>query len=430
MTTRRADPSSPQTLPFELIRDDLDQVESPCATRSVPSTRPVEPYVSYVCNTAGKRIRPALAILAGGAARRITEDAVKLGVIIELIHMATLVHDDIIDGATTRRMVPTANAKWGNALAVLLGDALFSHALALATEFDDNHIARKVGRASREVCEGEIIQTQRRFDLTLTKADYFRIIEMKTGALFAAATGSRRLVSGAAPKTRHALNDFGLKLGTAYQIYDDCLDLVGTEANRRQNPPHRPRQGQTHPADAQPARERRARPSATKLNRRIIDQQPLDLPVLVGIAEYEGAIEAAIDTALDLLESAREDLEPLEHSPLPRRPRRHHPLPRPPRSKAAAADLRAPAASAPCRCSSPPLGTPTPALPTTHKFAQTRSHPHPASSRSAGQNPPVAIFSKDPPAPPSGESSESKKLVLQESPIFAPHLLNIVWFSL
>jgi len=179
--------------PFELIQPQLERVEVSIREQIRAFDPSLEPYVAYVCNTSGKRIRPSLSILVGGAFGAVQEDHIKIGVILELIHMATLVHDDIIDGATTRRMVPTSNAKWGSGLSVLLGDALFSHALTLATEFDSIAICRKVGRAAREVCQGEIIQTQRRFDLSLTKADYFRIIEMKTGALFAAGTRATAL---------------------------------------------------------------------------------------------------------------------------------------------------------------------------------------------------------------------------------------------
>jgi hypothetical protein len=126
-TTARGD-----LFPFELVRPQLERVEASIREQVRGFDPAIEPYVAYVCNTSGKRIRPALAALVGGAAGGVTGDHVKLGVIMELIHMATLVHDDIIDGATTRRMVPTANAKWGNSLSVLLGDALFSHALTLA----------------------------------------------------------------------------------------------------------------------------------------------------------------------------------------------------------------------------------------------------------------------------------------------------------
>ncbi len=313
MAARPETPARSDLFPFDLVRPELERVEVSIREQVRGFDPAVEPYVAYICNTSGKRIRPALSILAGGATGGVSDDHLKIGVILELIHMATLVHDDIMDGANTRRMVPTANAKWGNALSVLLGDALFSHALTLATDFDSIDICRKVGHAAREVCQGEIIQTQRRFDLSLTKADYFRIIEMKTGALFAAATGLAAARSGVDAATEAKLFSYGMKLGTAYQIYDDCLDLVGAEDVV----------GKTLRTDLAKGKltlpilnllETSSESQRTKLNKRILDQQPLDLPVLVGIAEYEGAIESAVDTALGLLEESRADLEPLGSS--------------------------------------------------------------------------------------------------------------------
>ena len=304
-------PGRKDSFPFELVRPHLEKVEVSIREQVRAFDPMVEPYVSYVCNTSGKRIRPALAILTGGALGAVHEDHLKIGVILELIHMATLVHDDIIDGATTRRMVPTANAKWGNGLSVLLGDALFSHALSLATDFDSIDICRKVGHASREVCQGEIMQTQRRFDLTLTKAEYFQIMEMKTGALFAAACSLSAKLSGASETIEKQLYDYGLRLGAVYQIYDDCLDLVGVEETV----------GKTLRTDLEKGKltlpilnllESASDAQRMKLTARIINQQPLDLPVLVGIAEYEGAVESAIDTAKGLLSRCHKDLEILQ----------------------------------------------------------------------------------------------------------------------
>lgn len=313
MASQNTTASRPELFPFELVRPELERVEISIREQVRGFDPAIEPYVSYVCNTSGKRIRPALAVLVGGAAGGVREDHLKLGVIMELIHMATLVHDDIIDGANTRRMVPTANAKWGNSLSVLLGDALFSHALTLATDFDSIDICRKVGKAAREVCQGEIIQTQRRFDLTFTKADYFQVIGMKTGALFAAATGLAAKLSGLDEKTESTLYNYGMKLGTAYQIYDDCLDLVGSEEVV----------GKTLRTDLLKGKltlpilnllESATEAQRVKLNKRILDQEPLDLPVLLGIAEYEGAIESAVDTALAMLADCRADLTPLGDS--------------------------------------------------------------------------------------------------------------------
>jgi octaprenyl-diphosphate synthase len=296
---------------FDLVRKEIKQVEKQISEQVKAFDSEVEPYIDYICNTSGKRIRPALAILAGGALGKISDDNIKIGVIFELIHMATLVHDDIIDEADTRRKSPTPNAKWGNGMAVLLGDALFSHALLLATEFGKIDICRKVGTASREVCQGEVIQTQRRFDLSLTKEEYFRVIAMKTGALFAASAGISSSLSGADPDTEAKIYDYGLKLGTAFQIYDDCLDLVGSEDQV----------GKTLRTDLEKGKLTlpllnllETAPNSTKkqLQKCIKEQQPLDFEGLVGATAYAASIEASLDTAVEMLDEARDNLNCLE----------------------------------------------------------------------------------------------------------------------
>lgn len=215
----------------DLVAPQLAIVEERIQNQSRAFDEAIEGYVSYACGGAGKRLRPLVALLSGGATGGATGAHVDLAVILELIHIATLVHDDIMDGAELRRDRPTTNAKWGNALSVLLGDCLFAHALRLATQFEDQSISRRIADASSEVCTGEIIQTQRRFDLNLSEDDYLRIIEMKTAALFAVAGEIGAYLSGADDATTNALREFGRKFGIAYQIYDDCLDLFGNEAD-------------------------------------------------------------------------------------------------------------------------------------------------------------------------------------------------------
>ena len=305
---------NPELFPIDLIRPHIDKVESRIREQVRDFDPGIEPYMEYICRTNGKRIRPALAILVGGATGELSEEHHHLGMILELIHMATLVHDDIIDGATSRRKVPTANAKWGNGMAVLLGDALFSHALKLSTDFDNLELSRAISLASREVCQGEVLQTQRRFDLTVTRKDYFKIIEMKTGALFAAACQLASMISGSSQAISEAMFDYGMKLGTAYQIYDDVVDLVGSEDQI----------GKTLGTDLEKGKLtlpilnllERARPEQkAKLTKRIVEQQAIDLQVIVGIAEYEGAIEEAINTASELLNEARACLALVNASP-------------------------------------------------------------------------------------------------------------------
>jgi octaprenyl-diphosphate synthase len=211
----------------ELINPHLYAVEERIREQARTFDPAVEGYVAYACGGSGKRLRPALALLSGASTGTLCPGHVDLAVIVELIHLATLVHDDIMDGAEVRREQPTINAKWGNTLAVLLGDCLFAHALKLASAFKNNEICNRIAHAAADVCSGEIIQTQRRYDLNLKISEYLRFIEMKTAALFAVAAELGALISEASPEVIASMRTYGLRLGTAYQIYDDCLDIVG-----------------------------------------------------------------------------------------------------------------------------------------------------------------------------------------------------------
>jgi octaprenyl-diphosphate synthase len=211
------------------VQPQLDEVEARIARQAAAFDPAIEGYVTYAIGSRGKRLRPLMALLSGGATGGVTAGHVDLAVIVELIHIATLVHDDIMDEAERRRAQPTVNARWGNSLSVLLGDCLFAQALNLSTNFDNREISRVIARAAREVCSGEIIQTQRRFDLHLAINDYLRIVEMKTGSLFAAAAELGAVLNDADLETTRALKNFGSKIGAAYQIYDDCLDIAGNE---------------------------------------------------------------------------------------------------------------------------------------------------------------------------------------------------------
>lgn len=212
------------------MQTDLDEVSQRIARQTEAFDPAIEGYVSYALDSSGKRLRPLVALLAGAATGRLTDEHLDLAVIVELIHLATLIHDDIIDDAERRRSQPTLNARWGNALSVLLGDSLFAHALDLSTRFDNADVSRAIARATRDVCSGEIIQTQRRFDLHLAIEEYLRIIELKTATLFAVAAELGARLNAAPISQVEALANFGRHLGAAYQIYDDCIDLAGCES--------------------------------------------------------------------------------------------------------------------------------------------------------------------------------------------------------
>lgn len=186
--------------------------------------------VAYALESQGKQIRPVLLALSGKSAGELTEQHVTAAVIVEIVHLATLVHDDVIDGAKIRRGKPTVAANWGNEITVLLGDCLFAHALKLTANYPTTEVCRAVSSATNTVCAGEIFQTQREGQFNFTKSEYFKALEMKTGELFALSCELGVYLSGASAQYRSLMRNFGLALGTAYQIYDDCLDLFGDES--------------------------------------------------------------------------------------------------------------------------------------------------------------------------------------------------------
>ena len=302
-----------ELFPADLLGEALNGIEAEIIQQAEAFDPAVAPYISYICNTKGKRIRPVLTLLSGGATGGNTGDHRKLAVTLELIHVATLVHDDIIDEAEIRRQVPTANAKWGTALSVLLGDSLFAQALLLSAEFDDSSIGRSIARSTKDVCTGEIIQTQRRFDFQLSREDYFEIIRLKTAALFACAMELGARLNGQSETIQTNMREYGMKIGTAYQIYDDCLDLTGEESQVGKTLRTDLNKGKlTLPVlnlIAQASPQQRA-----KLNKLLIQKEAIDVSTLGSIADYEGAIEAAVQTAKNLVEEARGCLDCLEEN--------------------------------------------------------------------------------------------------------------------
>lgn len=293
---------------IELINPHLYAVEERIREQARYFDPAIEGYVAYACGSSGKRLRPALALLTGGATGDICPGHVDLAVILELVHLASLVHDDIMDSADLRREQPTASAKWGNSLAVLLGDCLFAHALKLATSFPNIEICRRIAHAAKDVCSGEIIQTQRRYDLNLTVSEYLQIIEMKTAALFAAAGELGALISGASPDVITAFKTYGLKLGTAYQIYDDCLDLAGSEETA----------GKTLGSDLRKGKltlpliyllETVDQEQHHRFNEVLLRSNPDELAEMQNDVTARGCLRRAVETTKQLLADAKQELK-------------------------------------------------------------------------------------------------------------------------
>ena len=189
----------------------------------------VDDLVQHSRRFRGKQLRPMLLLLTARAAGGIQPEHPTLAAVVEMIHTATLVHDDVLDEAELRRHVVTVNARWNNSTSVLFGDFLFTHAFHLAASVGTTEACRQIGRATNIVCAGELAQIRQRGNLDLSEEEYMEIIEAKTGELCAVACRLGAEFAGADQDAVASLEAYGRKLGVAFQIADDLLDLTGHE---------------------------------------------------------------------------------------------------------------------------------------------------------------------------------------------------------
>jgi len=189
----------------------------------------VDELVQYGCLLGGKRLRPALLLLAAKTAGPLNEHHLTLAAVIEMIHTATLVHDDVLDEAEVRRHLATVNARWDNEASLLLGDFLFSHAFYLASTTGSTRACRLIGQATNTVCEGEIRQKGSRADFSLSEREYLEILDAKTAELCACSCRLGAEVADASPEVAEHLALYGRLLGIAFQITDDLMDIAGEQ---------------------------------------------------------------------------------------------------------------------------------------------------------------------------------------------------------
>ncbi len=271
------------------------------------------PYAQYALNGGGKHLRPTVVALCAGALGEVSEAHVTAAVIVEMVHLATLVHDDVIDEAELRRGQPTLAANWGNEIAVLFGDCLFAQALKLAASFPTPEVCRAVAMATNTVCSGEILQTQHRCNFPISRREYFRVIEMKTAELFTLSCDLAAFLSGAAAKQRAGLRQFGAAFGTAYQLYDDCMDLFGTEAAAGKSLGTDLAKGKlTWPVLL--AWERANTGNRARLENLVGNWQPGNLSAVIELLAMHEVLESSLETVVRYLERARRALKVLPDS--------------------------------------------------------------------------------------------------------------------
>ncbi len=215
---------------YATVGSELHRVDLRLAEELKSDHAQANEVIRHGIRLSGKRLRPALLLLAGQAVGPLRDEHITLAAVVEMIHTATLVHDDVLDEAAIRRHEDTVNARWNNETSVLLGDFLFTHAFYLASTLESTYACRTIGRATNIVCDGELRQTITSGDVNLSEDDYLAIVEGKTAELCACACELGAYYAGGDKETVARVAAFGRNLGIAFQIADDLLDLEGNES--------------------------------------------------------------------------------------------------------------------------------------------------------------------------------------------------------
>jgi octaprenyl-diphosphate synthase len=214
---------------FDLVKDDLERVEKEISRESIASVDAITAIGQYLQAAGGKRLRPSLLLLSSKLIGDGGESAIRLGAVVEMIHAATLVHDDVIDAAQTRRGRPSTNMQWGNHTCVLAGDWLYMQAFHMALRERNFHILDLLIGLTQMMVEGELLQLERIGRINVTEADCMELVDRKTACLFSVCAKLGALVAGADSQTEERLGEYAWNLGMAFQLVDDVLDFTARE---------------------------------------------------------------------------------------------------------------------------------------------------------------------------------------------------------
>ena len=299
---------------FELLREDLVAVEQELGRDAASSVSTITEIAEYLREGGGKRIRPSLLLLAAHQLDFFGPSAIRLGAVVEMVHTATLVHDDIIDGADTRRGRPSTNTTWGNEKCVLAGDWLYMQAFRVALEERNLRILDLLISLTQQMVEGELLQIQK-LGKMISEAEYYDLIFRKTACLFSISMRLGSILAGATEAEESGLGAFGRAVGLAFQIVDDVLDLTATEEVLGKPVASDLREGKAtlavvHAADHGTASDRKA-------IRRVLDDRSFENVSRQQIREIlvrNGSVEYAMAAADRYAEQSRQALAPLADS--------------------------------------------------------------------------------------------------------------------
>ena len=293
---------------FDLLRDDLVALEDEFGRDTVSGVAAITEIGEYLRAGGGKRLRPALLLLSARLLNYEGSGAVRLGAVVEIIHTATLVHDDIIDEAKTRRGRPAANTQWGNSKCVLAGDWLYMQAFKIAVQERNFRILDTLIELTQQMVEGELLQMEKLGQL-ITIDEHFDLIYRKTACLFSVCMRLGAILGGATLQQEHALGKYGHDLGMAFQIIDDVLDLTASEDVLGKPVASDLREGKVTMAVIH-ALERCTAPERAKIEKILEDRafNGVTHADILGILERYGSLEAASVRAAQYAESARKSI--------------------------------------------------------------------------------------------------------------------------
>ncbi|MBL0422849.1 polyprenyl synthetase family protein [Ramlibacter sp. AW1] len=304
--------SSPSTTSaLALIADDMRGVDAVIESRLASGVPLVGEVSRYIISAGGKRLRPALLLLVSGALGYRGDQRFNLAAVVEFIHTATLLHDDVVDDSTLRRGRPTANQQFGNAASVLVGDFLYSRAFQMMLDAGNMRVMEILAEATNVIAEGEVLQLMNMHDASIDEAGYLRVIRSKTAKLFEASTRLAAVLAGSTPEVEQACAEYGQALGTAFQVIDDVLDYDGDATEMGKNLGDDLREGKaTLPLIA--AMHRGSEADRAIVRRAIENGSVDDLQAIVGIVRNTGALEVARDAAA---QEAQRAIDCLWHLP-------------------------------------------------------------------------------------------------------------------
>lgn len=298
----------------KLIAPDMAAVDRLIQDRLRSEVTLIDQMGHYIVNSGGKRLRPALVLAVAGACRYEGQHHIELAAIIEFIHTATLLHDDVVDASALRRGRETANALWGNEASVLVGDFLYSRAFQMMVEVGDIRIMSIMAETTNTIAEGEVLQLINCHDADTTEERYLAVIRRKTAKLFEAGSQCAAVLAGQPQEVESALAGYGMHLGCAFQLIDDALDYGSTAAETGKNLGDDLAEGK--PTLPLIHAMRNGTPEQAALLREAIEDGGLErIDAVLAAIESTGAIAYTARLAREEAERAARALEPLPPSP-------------------------------------------------------------------------------------------------------------------